>query len=73
MVMEQPMAKSEQQFQAEMDAHALIGAEQVKSVPARLKRAKVAARKIAAEATKAATQAKRVASKPKKTGRRRGR
>ncbi len=56
--------KTEAQFQAEMDAHTLIGAEQVKSTPGRLKRAKVAARKIATEATKAATSAKRVASKP---------
>ncbi len=67
------MAKSEQQFQAEMDAHTLIGAEQVKSSPARMKRAKIAARKIATEATKAATNAKRVASKPKKASRRSGR
>ncbi len=67
-----PKAQTEAQFQADMDAHTLISAEAVKTSPARLKRAKVAARKIASEATKAATQAKRVASKPKaKTGRKR--
>lgn len=56
--------KTEKQWRAEADAQTLVSAEEVKSVPARLKAAKVAAKKIATDATKAAKTAKRVAGKP---------
>lgn len=56
--------QTDAQFQAQMDAQTLVSAEEVKAVPLRLKRAKVAAKKIAIDATKAAKTAKRVAGKP---------
>ncbi len=67
--------KTDAQYQAEMDAHSLVSAEEVKAAPTRLRRAKVAAKKMAADATKAAKTAKRVAgttkTTPKTTSRRR--
>lgn len=68
--------KTDAQWQAESDAQTLISAEAIKSAPARMQKARVAAKKIAVEAVKAAKSAKRVAGTSKAgtrtSGRRRG-
>lgn len=63
--------KSEAQYQAEADAQTLISAEQIKSEPSRMKKARLAARKVATDAAKAAKTAKKVASPRKAMGKRR--